>query len=245
VPAPPEFLRKVGLFESVSDRDIKRLAEALKERAFSEGDAIVTQGEGGVGFFVIGEGTVEYSVDGERVGSGGPGDYFGELALIDDEPRSATVTAATEVTVYAMTVVGKAKIARADESERSGCDWEPNAPRPMPTAQSLIRCKNASMSDFEQFLQHGAGAYIDHPIVDATGLEGGWDFLIGWTPKAMLQPAQSSGANAPGGATVEASAPDGITLFEALERQLGLKLVKEKRSIPVVVVDHVDETPLN
>ena len=48
-----------------------------------------------------------------------------------------------------------------------------------------------------------------------------------------------------GGATVEASAPDGITLFEALERQLGLKLVKEKRSIPVVVVDHVDETPLN
>jgi len=103
VPAPPEFLRKVGLFERVSERDIKRLAEALKERAFSEGDAIVTQGEGGVGFFVIGEGTVEYSVDGERVGSGGPGDYFGELALIDDEPRSATVTAATEVTVYAMT----------------------------------------------------------------------------------------------------------------------------------------------
>ena len=87
----------------MSERDIKRLAEALKERAFSEGDAIVTQGEGGVGFFVIGEGTVEYSVDGERVGSGGPGDYFGELALIDDEPRSATVTAATEVTVYAMT----------------------------------------------------------------------------------------------------------------------------------------------
>ena len=87
----------------MSERDIKRLAEALKERAFSEGDAILTQGEGGVGFFVIGEGTVEYSVDGERVGSAGPGDYFGELALIDDEPRSATVTAATEVTVYAMT----------------------------------------------------------------------------------------------------------------------------------------------
>ncbi len=165
--------------------------------------------------------------------------------LLADQFELKTHTENREVTVYAMTVVGKAKIARAGESERSGCDWEPNAPRPMPTAQSLIRCKNASMSDFEQFLQHGAGAYIDHPIVDATGLEGGWDFLIGWTPKAMLQPAQSSGANAPGGATVEASAPDGITLFEALERQLGLKLVKEKRSIPVVVVDHVDETPLN
>ena len=86
MPAPPELLRKVGLFESLSERDIKRLADALKERVFSEGDAILTQGEGGVGFFVIGEGTVDYSVDGERVGSGGPGDYFGEVALIGDEP---------------------------------------------------------------------------------------------------------------------------------------------------------------
>ena len=102
MPAPPEFLRKVGLFESVSERDIKRLAETLKERAFSEGDAIVTQGEGGVGFFVIGEGTVEYSVDGERVGSGGPGDYFGELALLNDEPRNATVVALTDCTLLSM-----------------------------------------------------------------------------------------------------------------------------------------------
>ena len=104
VPVPPEILREVGLFESLSDRDIRRLAEAWRERVFSAGDVILTEGEHGVGFYVIGEGTVRYSVKGEEVGSAGYGDYFGEIALISDSPRAATVTAATDVTVYAMTL---------------------------------------------------------------------------------------------------------------------------------------------
>lgn len=53
---------------------------------------------------MIGEGTVTYSVNGKDVGSGGPGEYFGEVALIGDSPRAATVTAASDVTVYAMTL---------------------------------------------------------------------------------------------------------------------------------------------
>jgi CRP-like cAMP-binding protein len=104
VPAPPEFLRKVELFESLSDPDIKRLAGTMNERIFSEGDVILTEGKGsGVGFFLISEGTVNYSIKGKDVGSGGPGDYFGEVALIDNAVRAATVTAATEVTAYGMT----------------------------------------------------------------------------------------------------------------------------------------------
>jgi CRP-like cAMP-binding protein len=102
VPAPPEVLRKVGLFESLSDHDIERLAESLTERIFSAGDVILNQGERGVDFYVITEGAVDYSIDREDVGSGGPGDYFGELALINNRPRAATVTAATDVTVYGM-----------------------------------------------------------------------------------------------------------------------------------------------
>ncbi len=88
-----------------------------------------------------------------------------------------------------------------------------------------------------------ANAYIDHPIVDATGLDGGWDFLIGWTPKGMLQKPQAANPNAPG-ALPEASDPDGISVFEAVEKELGLKLVKQKRSIPVIVMDHVSERPV-
>jgi CRP/FNR family cyclic AMP-dependent transcriptional regulator len=92
----------VGLFASLSDGDIKPLAESLAKRIFSEGDVVLNEGDHGVGFYVISEGTVEYSINGERVGSGGPGDYFGEVALIDEGPRAATVTAATDLIVYVM-----------------------------------------------------------------------------------------------------------------------------------------------
>ena len=98
------------------------------------------------------------------------------------------------------------------------------------------------MGDLAQFLELQANAYIDHPVVDATGLSGGWDFVIGWTPKAMMQTTPASPQNA--GAAVQATDPNGITVFEAVERELGLKLVTQKRSIPVIVVDHVDEKPI-
>jgi len=92
----------VDLFQGLPDGEIERLAEAMKERSFSEGDVILTEGDGGVGFFVISEGTVRYSVNGRDVGSGGAGDYFGEVALLNEGPRAATVTAATDVTVYGL-----------------------------------------------------------------------------------------------------------------------------------------------
>ena len=101
--APVDLLRKVGLFESLSDRDLKKLADSFKESSFQPGDVIAAEGQRGVGFFVISEGSVDYLVHGDKVGSGGPGDYFGEVALIDDGPRTATVTATTPVTAYGMT----------------------------------------------------------------------------------------------------------------------------------------------
>jgi uncharacterized protein (TIGR03435 family) len=109
----------------------------------------------------------------------------------------------------------------------------------------MISCKNTSMAELAQNLQQMANAYIDHPIVDATGLQGGWDFLVGWTAKAALQPAPGPNPSQPSAAVAEASDPNGITVFEAVEKELGLKLVKRKESIPVIVVDHVDEKPID
>ena len=150
-----------------------------------------------------------------------------------------------EVTVYTLTVgSGKPKLTQANDSERSGCKPDPSAPKPVTNMGPMIGCKNTTMAELAQNLQQMANAYIDHPIVDATGLQGGWDFLIGWTPKGMLQASAAPNPNQPAGAMVEAVDPNRISVFEAVEKELGLKLVKQKRSIPVIVVDHVAETPI-
>ena len=99
---PLELLRKIDLFELMSNKELSRLAKSFRETRFSAGETIATEGTRGVGFFVIGEGTVRYSVHGEEVGEGGPGDYFGEIALVDDGPRTATVMAGTDVTAYGL-----------------------------------------------------------------------------------------------------------------------------------------------
>jgi CRP/FNR family transcriptional regulator len=92
-----EMLKRVPLFAGVKDRDLGRLAKVLSERTFAEGEAITTEGESGVGFFVIEHGNATVSLKGEIIRTLGPGDHIGEIALIDEGPRSATVTASTDV----------------------------------------------------------------------------------------------------------------------------------------------------
>jgi uncharacterized protein (TIGR03435 family) len=165
--------------------------------------------------------------------------------LLLDQFALKTHTENREVTVYALTVgSGKPKLTQAGDSERSGCKPDPNAPKPVANMGPMIGCKNTSMADLAENLQQMANAYIDHPIVDATGLQGGWNFLVGWTPRGMLQTPQAPNPNQPAGGVVEATDPNSISVFEAVEKELGLKLVKQKRSVPVIVVDHVDEKPI-
>ena len=79
------------------------MANTFKERIFAPGETIAAEGQRGVGFFLIASGTANVMQGGEHRTMLGPGDYFGEIALIDDGARSATVTADTELRCYGMT----------------------------------------------------------------------------------------------------------------------------------------------
>lgn len=86
------------LFACLSERQLRKLAKTVKVREFRPGIDVVTEGTmSGVGFFIISEGEASVSVDGSEVATIGPGDHFGELALISEGERTATVTATTRL----------------------------------------------------------------------------------------------------------------------------------------------------
>ena len=98
-----ETLARVPLFAGLEPRDLDRIADSFKERNYHAGDTIAAEGQGGAGFFVIADGTAKVTIRGEERGTLGPGDYFGEIALIDEGARTATVTADSDMRTYAMT----------------------------------------------------------------------------------------------------------------------------------------------
>jgi CRP-like cAMP-binding protein len=98
VPSLVELLGKVSLFSGLNQRQLKRLARDFKERDFKPGTTPLKEGHmSGIGFFVITEGEASVSRDGREVARLGPGDHFGELGLISDRARTATVTAETNL----------------------------------------------------------------------------------------------------------------------------------------------------
>ena len=93
-----EDLAKVPLFSDLNQRQLRKLAKGFKEKTIGPGITVVREGHmDGVGFFVIAEGKATVSVSGVNVAVIGPGDYFGELAMITERARGATVTAETQL----------------------------------------------------------------------------------------------------------------------------------------------------
>ena len=158
------------------------------------------------------------------------------------------------VDAYTLVAV-KPKLKKADPSTRTGCKAA-NANFVISTSVGMparaVTCQNITMAQFADQLLTIGGNYLGHPVVDATGLEGAWDFTLSFSP---INPQQMSGllasarAGVPQGAAgpADATASDPIggaaTLFDAVEKQLGLKLEVRKRTLPVFVIDHLEEKP--
>jgi CRP/FNR family transcriptional regulator, cyclic AMP receptor protein len=101
--APVELLQRVPLFEDFERGDLNRLSRSFKQRIFDAGSTVADEGRTGAGFFVIESGEATVSVRGSERAKLGPGDYFGEIALIDDGARSATIRADSELRCYGLT----------------------------------------------------------------------------------------------------------------------------------------------
>ena len=172
--APVDVLRRVPLFADLSKREAQQIARLFKERRFAEGETVVREGSGGAAFFLIDSGKATVSVDGKERATLEPGDYFGEIALIDEGARMATITAASELVCYGLTLLGlpaaragergdrleAAAVAREEASRRPGGLGE--IPGRLSARDLLEDCRGRSERHRAPFLAVGFGEFIPH-----------------------------------------------------------------------------------
>ena len=101
--APAEAVHHIPLFQGLTDEQVDEVAQLFKERRFAAGETVIREGSGGAAFFLIDSGEAVVTVKGEERARLGQGHSFGELAMIDEGERSATVTAATELVCWGLT----------------------------------------------------------------------------------------------------------------------------------------------
>jgi uncharacterized protein (TIGR03435 family) len=153
-------------------------------------------------------------------------------SLLVERFRLATHTEERPISVYAL-VASKPRLPKASPANRSGCRLSLLDPAMNVTAAPLfsMSCRNTSMVQLAENLQPWGGVYVRHPVIDATGLTGAWDFTVRWSPPHLLAAAPTADPNG------------ALTLVGALDRQLGLKLRLQKTPVAVLVVDHVESMP--
>jgi uncharacterized protein (TIGR03435 family) len=149
-------------------------------------------------------------------------------------------------TAYTLTAP-KPKLKKADPATRT--KWSENS---MPillngngVPSRTIKFQNMTMAQFVEKLQFLGAAYIHSPVIDGTGLEGSYDFSLTFSPISPTQLATMMASRPPtAGGPAGASDPiGGLTIFEAVDKQLGLKLIEQKRPVPFLVIDHIEQQP--
>jgi uncharacterized protein (TIGR03435 family) len=189
--------------------------------------------------------TAKTSVD-----AGGPGMVDNDavapllLSLLKDRFKLAYHTEERPASTYTLSSSGKPKMKKSDPASRIFCKT-PQPPPGSPPMTRVLTCQNTTMAQLAERLR-GMTQDLSWPLSDATELEGGWDFTLTFTMAMMPAMARGPGGDAgPGGAALpSASEPtSGLTVFEAIEKQLGLKLNMQKRPMQVIVIDHLEQKP--
>ena len=98
-----ELIRQVPLFSHCSKRELEQIAQIADEIDLREGKEMTTQGSRGREFFVVLDGDAEVTKDGRKINALSSGDFFGEIALVSDSPRTATVTATSPIRALVIT----------------------------------------------------------------------------------------------------------------------------------------------
>jgi uncharacterized protein (TIGR03435 family) len=172
-------------------------------------------------------------------------------ALVIDRFKMVSHMEDRPINTYVLKSVNP-KLKKADPSSRT--KWQEgtapdakNVKNADPSLGRLVTCQNVTMAQFAELLPGIAPGYLHTQVVDATGLEGGWDFTFSFSPIGALNFSRNQPANSgapPAGSIVEASEPSSaLSLFDAMSKQLGLKLETQKRPVPVLVIDRIDRKP--
>jgi uncharacterized protein (TIGR03435 family) len=146
-------------------------------------------------------------------------------------------------------VAVKPKLKQADPNSRTR--WQEGA---LPDSKNnknantqlgrLVNCQNVTMAEFAQLLPGIAPGYLHTEVSDATGLEGGFDFTFSFSPIGLLNRGRQSGGGG-GDANADTADPSGaVSLFDAVAKQLGLKLELQKRPTQVLVIDSIERKPI-
>ena len=150
------------------------------------------------------------------------------------------------VTAYTLIAAKPRLKPTLDPTERTRCKEGPGPdgkdPRiTSPVLNRLLTCQNMTIAQIGDELQHVAPGYIYNPVTDGTGLKGSYDFTLSFSSADKILPNAGGAAN---NSDSTSSDPNGaLSLFDAVNKQLGLKLDKTKRPYPVLVIDHIEETP--
>jgi uncharacterized protein (TIGR03435 family) len=161
-------------------------------------------------------------------------------ALLVDRFKMAYHTEERPVTMYSLTSV-KPKMKKADAASRTRCKYV-NAPAGSPPGALAWTCQNTTMAYFASRLQGFAAGNLDWPVTDGTGLEGGWDFTLVFVRNLLAFRSRET-SQTEGDTPVASDPSGGYIITEALEKELGLKLEIQKRPMPVIVIDHLEEKP--